>query len=152
MPSLNLVKSDDPILKECAKYVYEDDEEMLKRLVHGMLKVMRTTKALGLAAPQVGVSKRVFLVRMDITDERTGKQPVIRTFINPSLLSKSEETVVSHESCLSFPGKSVIMSRAKEVVVEYSNMKGETIEKTLTGRDARVFQHEFDHLNGVTII
>lgn len=108
-----------------------------------MIETMYHYDGVGLAAPQVGISQRFFV--MDV-----GNGPV--AVINPEILEASPETEIAEEGCLSFPEIFVEIERSKRVKVRYQNVRGEFVEEELEGYPARVFQHEFDHLNGVLII
>jgi len=104
-----------------------------------MQETMKDALGVGLAAPQVGVSKRVIIV--DLEDE-------VFELINPEIVS-SEGTQVDSEGCLSIPGIKGKVSRSEKVVVTGLNREGEMIEIEAEGLLARIFQHEIDHLNGV---
>ena len=114
-----------------------------------MLALMVTSKGIGLAAPQVGISKRLIVFRL-------GSIPY--TIINPIITKRNLGRMRSMEGCLSFPqtigkqGKLVKMSRDKQIVVEGSNQYWKPIRLKLRGLDSCVIQHEIDHLNGITII
>ncbi|PLV57170.1 peptide deformylase [Thermotoga sp. SG1] len=132
----------DPVLRKRAKPVTKFDE-VLKRTIERMIETMYHYDGVGLAAPQVGISQRFFV--MDV-----GNGPV--AVINPEILEASSETEIAEEGCLSFPEIFVEIERSKKVKVRYQNVRGEFVEEELEGYPARVFQHEFDHLNGVLII
>jgi len=132
----------DPVLRKRAKPVTKFDEA-LKRTIERMIETMYHYDGVGLAAPQVGISQRFFV--MDV-----GNGPV--AVINPEILEASSETEIAEEGCLSFPEIFVEIERSKKVKVRYQTVRGEFVEEELEGYPARVFQHEFDHLNGVLII
>jgi peptide deformylase len=131
----------DPVLRTAADPVKDFDAE-LRRLVKDLTETMLDAPGVGLAAPQIGVSLRVFTYHVD--DE-------LGHLINPSL-DLSEETENGDEGCLSFPGLVYPVSRAYGVVAKGFNMYGEPV--TLEGTDqlARCVQHETDHLDGVLFI
>ena len=116
--------------------VIDDDVRNLCQL---MVEVMIRANGVGLAAPQIGVSKRIFV--MDVDDE-------LYIFINPELVELSEETVESSEGCLSVPGVDATVARSTRAVVEGLNLDGERIRLEGEGIIARAIQHEIDHLNG----
>ena len=116
--------------------VIDDDVRNLCQL---MVEVMIRANGVGLAAPQIGVSKRIFV--MDADDE-------LYIFINPELVELSEETVESSEGCLSVPGVDATVARSTRAVVEGLNLDGERIRLEGEGIIARAIQHEMDHLNG----
>ena len=132
----------DPVLRKRAKPVTKFDDN-LEKTIERMIETMYHYDGVGLAAPQVGISQRFFV--MDV-----GNGPV--AVINPEILEIDPETEVAEEGCLSFPEIFVEIERSKRIKVRYQNTKGEYVEEELEGYAARVFQHEFDHLNGVLII
>lgn len=115
----------------------------LCRLLDEMVPFMRESRGVGLAAPQIGVSRRFFV--MDAGDK-------VRKVINPEILSSGNSTAEMEEGCLSVPGIHKKVRRPKRIQVRYQNETGETIEEELKDYPARVFQHEFDHLNGVLFV
>lgn len=127
------------ILRKRAEEVSAIDDG-IRKLITDMKISMKKEKGIGLAAPQVGMSKRVIVVTL-------GKQ--VLGMINPEIVSFSAECVVSEEGCLSLPGEFGNVSRAKRVVVKYQDENGKQEERELSDLDARVVQHEIDHLNGI---
>ena len=97
----------------------------------------------GLAAPQVGESIQVFVIRWENQD---------LVLINPRIIFRSRNKVSAEEGCLSLPGISVNVKRSDKIDIEAYNEKGIIMRMTLEGWLARIFQHEFDHLNGILII
>ena len=140
---MNLVHFPDPILNQVAKTVQfsEVSPEWLDLFCDRMLQVMVSSGGVGLAAPQVGHSIRVFVM----LDE--GDRPLIA--INPTLVPVGTEMEQDNEGCLSFPGEIRERFRHKTVLLQAYDSKGERWLKTLKGFSARVAQHEFDHLQGV---
>lgn len=131
----------DPVLRTPAEPVRDFDAE-LRKLVKDLTETMLDAPGVGLAAPQIGVSLRVFTYYVD--DE-------LGHLINPSLrLSEAEET--DDEGCLSFPGLAYPTKRAYEVVAAGFNMHGEPVTVEGSGQLARCIQHETDHLDGVLFI
>ena len=112
----------------------------IRKLVREMRKTMKAEKGVGLAAPQVGVSQRMILATIDRH---------VTTMINPEILSFSAETEICEEGCLSLPGEWGNVSRAKWITLKYLDEQGEEVTTELHGLNARVVQHEIDHLNGV---
>lgn len=127
--------------KKCDKI---DNIEVFRKTLHMMKAYVEEEKneAAGLAMPQIGLNKRAFVARID------GRTEVV---INPMMLRPSGGKVSSLEGCLSIPGKTARVKRYKSRKVVYTNLDGHRIKKTLKGFDARVFQHEFDHLEGILI-
>lgn len=112
--------------------------ETLKKLQAEMLD-----EAYGIAAPQIGVSRRIFVIKENDV-------PVI--FINPVVVSKSRETKSLDEACLSAPGFSTRVKRSKSITVRYFDENLMPREREFSGIMARVIQHEMDHLNGVLVV
>ncbi|MDV0443685.1 Peptide deformylase [Methanocorpusculaceae archaeon Cs1] len=108
-----------------------------------MVPFMRNSRGVGLAAPQVGVPQRFFV--MDAGDK-------LRKVINPEILSSGNSTSEMEEGCLSIPGVHKKVRRPKRIMVRYQNETGETVEEELKDFPARVFQHEYDHLDGVLFV
>jgi peptide deformylase len=109
---------------------------------------MYAAPGIGLAAIQIGVPKRVIV--MDLAREGEDRQP--RYFVNPEILSASEETVRYEEGCLSVPEYYDEVLRPSKVRLRYQNYQGETVEEDAEGLYAVCIQHEMDHLNGVLFI
>ena len=152
MPVRSIRLYGDPVLRHRAEEVSQCDDR-LHRLVRDMIATMGNAAGLGLAAPQVGVSQRVFVVDVSPMGEEAGKvpdQPMV--FINPILEQFSEETVELQEGCLSIPDIQEDIVRPAGVRVVYRDLQGDACILDAVGILARVIQHEFDHLNGVLLI
>lgn len=133
----------DPVLKQVAKDVTDIDGALV-RLVEDMLETMYDEPGLGLAAPQVGVRKRLF-----VYDLLAGEDP--RALINPEIVESDGEWEYE-EGCLSVPGLSWNIVRPKQVLVRGIDLDGNEIEIEADELEARLFQHELDHLNGVLLV
>ena len=133
----------DPVLKQRARDVDEIDGDLVT-LVHGMYDTMDLEEGVGLAAPQVGVRKRLFTF-----DLHEGEGPGV--VINPEIVERDGE-VLSEEGCLSVPGYRFEVVRAERVTMRGLDLEGE--ELVLEGDDllARMIQHEIDHLDGVLVL
>ncbi len=137
----------DQILRQPAQPVKKFDEE-LKTLVDDMIETMRDAPGVGLAAPQIGISKRVIVVEFgNEEDESIPKQ--LYVVINPEIVRKSEDQIVGIEGCLSVPGLVGEVDRSQIVTVSGQDVHGEKIKIRAQGWLARIFQHEIDHINGV---
>ncbi len=135
-----------PVLRKTAAPVEAFDDD-LRALVEGMTEALREANGVGLAAPQVGVSKRVAVI-----DTEYGETPPY-VLVNPEIIETSEETTVEDEGCLSLPGISLDVSRPTRVSVRARNEKGEEYTiKNASGLLAKALQHEIDHLNGILFI
>lgn len=137
--NLELVKENDKTLRTVAEpwdFTVDGDPN---DLIRNMAKTMMENNGIGLAGPQVGVMKRIFVM---------GNQDKLFACINPEILDASGN-VLDQEGCLSFPDLWLNVRRAETIKVRYQNAMGETIETEFTGLMARVYQHERDHLDGV---
>ncbi len=141
--SKEIVKYPNPVLRKKCEEVKEVNEE-IKNLGWEMIEAMQEKNGIGLAAPQVGETKRVIVVYP--IQERS------QVFINPQIIKKTKEAEIMEEGCLSFPGLFLKIKRAKEVEIEALNEKGEKVQIKAEGLPARVFQHEIDHLDGILFI
>jgi len=137
---MDLVYAPADILNKPTITVDEDMDNVVK-LAEEMHTLMIQNNGIGLAAPQVNINKSFFIV---------GDKTRYKLAVNPKIIETSEEKVLMTEGCLSFPGLFLKVLRPLNCVVEYVNNKGETVNEKLEGMMSRVFQHETDHLNGIT--
>jgi len=142
MAILEIKKFNDPVLRKKCKEVRKIDKKT-KKLVVDIVQTMKKNQGVGLAAPQIGVSKRAITVQTDLKDQR------ILVLVNPKILKKSKETEISEEGCLSFPDIFLKIKRAQKIEIEGLDINGEKIKIKAQGLLARVFQHEIDHLDGI---
>jgi peptide deformylase len=136
----------DPALKAKSKPVSKIDDS-IKALVKDMAETMYAEDGVGLAAPQVGVLKRILVV--DTSPRQPGQK--LMTFINPELVSADGRTKYT-EGCLSIPGEAEEIERFAKVTVRAQNEKGQTFEVEADGLLAIALQHEMDHLDGVLFV
>jgi peptide deformylase len=142
MPALPIVIGEDtPILHTKTKEVKTITKDVLK-LIDDMQDTVKAAKGAGLAAPQVGRSERLCIALI-------GKK--MTPLINPKILKYSEEESVAEEGCLSLPDVWIQVPRSEEIIVSFLTPEGKARELKLLGWDARVAQHEIDHLDGVLI-
>jgi peptide deformylase len=134
----------DPVLREPAQLVPIVDDAV-RKLVVDMGETMRAAPGVGLAAPQVGVQRRVLVYSASESDDITG-------LINPEILERSDETVTDDEGCLSIPGLAYPVPRAQRVRVRALDVNGNLIEIDAIDMEARILQHEIDHLDGVLFL
>jgi len=132
----------DPVLKERAREVAVYDRA-LRKLAKRMVEIMHDAPGVGLAAPQVGVMQR--LIVYDVDDE-----PIV--LVNPVLDELSEEVEESDEGCLSVPNVTLPVTRPVSLRVRACDASGEALDYRVEGLEARVIQHEYDHLEGILII
>jgi peptide deformylase len=147
MAVLPIITAPDPRLKAKAKPVANVDDSV-RRLMDDMLETMYLAPGIGLAAPQVGVSKRVIVV--DVSKDENKREPV--ALANPAIVSKSEELAKFEEGCLSVPDHFAEVERSAKVRVRYLDRDNEIREREFEGLLATVIQHEMDHLEGVLFI
>jgi peptide deformylase len=144
--ALRLVRQyPDPALRNAATAVAEVDDEV-QRLAERMLDVMERAHGVGLAAPQLGILRRILVYRA--TDE-----DVPKVLINPELVERSDETEVGTEGCLSLLGGELQVPVARHLRVRVSgrDASGDAVDMDVEGFEARVIQHEIDHLDGILI-
>lgn len=144
-----------PILRKRAKAVSQAylKSPAFKKLVKEMIYTMRRVHGVGLAAPQIGQSLQLAVIETRPSEFRPKlkkKGPIVA--VNPKILSYGKEEAKDWEGCLSFEGVRGRVPRPKEITVEYSNEKGEKVVEQAKGLWARIFQHEIDHLNGLTYV
>lgn len=141
-----------PILRMKAKPIEMIDEEILQ-LVKEMEEAMKKHNGIGIAAPQVCRSLRLFLVRAPIKNELDEwVDGPIEVFINPQLSQPSEETWIREEGCLSIPKIYGNVERPLCITVEATDLEGNRFTRTCSGLEARIIMHENDHINGVLFI
>lgn len=146
MDNSQVRKYGDPVLREECEPVEVFDDD-LRKFAEKMFSMMKAAKGLGLAAPQVGDTRRMFVI--DLSGQDFDSEPMV--FVNPEIES-SQGDVVAEEGCLSFPGLFFEVSRAENITVKFQDMDGETHRVEATGLAARAIQHEYDHLSGVLFI
>jgi len=150
---LELTELGNPILREVAKEVNDLADDEVQKLIDDMLVTVTDANGVGLAAPQVDSSLRIF-VMASYPNPRYPDAPEIEPYavINPEILSESEEIEEDWEGCLSIPGIRGIVPRHKEIKVRYSDRYGKEKTEILNDFLARVFQHEHDHLEGIVFL
>ena len=137
----------DPLLRQVAAPV-EQIDDTTRQLLDDMLETMYDAPGIGLAAPQIGISRRVIV--MDCSDDE--EPPQIWRMINPQIIATSDEEAVREEGCLSIPGHHGEVCRPASVHVRYLDETGSACEMQAEGLLAACVQHEIDHLNGVLFI
>jgi peptide deformylase len=147
MALLPILTAPDPRLKKKSKPVEAVDDE-LRQLMDDMLATMYDAPGIGLAAPQVGVLKRLVVLDIDREDVKTG--PLF--LVNPEIIEASDEDVTYEEGCLSVPEHYSEVARPAKVRVRYLDRDGKPQEMACEGLLATCVQHEIDHLDGVLFI
>jgi len=142
--SLKIIFYPDPRLRKISEPVTVFDQH-LADLTAKMLELMRADQGVGLAAPQVGINQRIFVANA------TGKPEDDLIVVNP-VLSDAADSENDEEGCLSLPKIRADVDRALTIRLNAQDIHGQPFERVATGFEARIWQHEFDHLNGVMII
>lgn len=145
MAVLSILEAPHPLLKATAAPV-EAFDAGLRRLVDDMFDTMYLAPGIGLAAPQVGVLKRVCVA--DVSDRKKGEEPSRLVLVNPDVVWRSVEAETQEEGCLSLPSQFADVSRPRAVRVRYRDLEGQQRELAADGLLARCLQHEIDHLDG----
>ena len=153
-----IVAYGDPILRKVTRPI-EKDELDLKKLSEDLFETMYNASGVGLAAPQVGLTIRVFIVdgtAMNEGEEEEDKDQSLegfkKMFINPQVLEESGEPWACEEGCLSIPGIRGLVPRSRAIEIEYTSRDGKLHRQELTDFVARIFQHEYDHLDGIVFL
>ena len=123
----------------------EKIDDNIRRLVDKMFEIMRENKGVGLAAPQAGVALRLFIISLD------GSKEKLRVFVNPTVTPYGD-LVTNEEGCLSVPGIYTKIRRYKEAEVTATDLDGNEFTEQAEGLFARALQHEYDHIEGMTIV
>lgn len=156
-----IVQTGHPVLRKPASPVSLSDigTPDFEKLIDYMIDVMRNAPGVGVAAPQIGIPLRLFVLEdrsggFDDDDEEEREKPTVplHVFINPTLEPIGEDTVHFYEGCLSVHRMAAVVPRWHEVKVSGLDRKGDPIEVQWSGWPARILQHEFDHLEGVLYI
>ena len=142
-----------PILRQVAKEISAQDYPNLKTLIADMFDTMHKSDGMGLAAPQIGKSIRIFVVdATSLADEDPALKDFRKVFVNPKLMVLGEDKIVMNEGCLSLPKIREDVDRNNRVKITYYDEDWNYFEEEYEGLKARVIQHEYDHLDGVLFI
>jgi peptide deformylase len=153
---LPIVAYGDPVLRKVAKEI-DADYPNLKELIANMKQTMYNASGVGIAAPQIGKSIRLFVIDAtpfaedpDLTEEDKNQlKDFNKVFINPKVIEEDGDDWAFNEGCLSIPDIREDVFRPESVTFEYQDENFEKHTQTLTGVAARVFQHEYDHIEGI---
>ena len=148
MKTLEIIKGEDNEILRTVSTEVKSFDNKLKKLAKQMREAMIKAKGIGIAAPQVGINLRIFIVTLDIGKEHD----VCFAMVNPKILKFSKETDVSEEGCLSLPGVFGNVERPSAITVEFLDIEGSKHILELQGMNARVVQHENDHIDGVLFV
>ena len=125
----------------------------LDTIINNMFETMHNANGIGLAAPQIGLSINLFVIDLSpLSDDHPELKDVKKVFINPKILKQEGGDWEYDEGCLSIPGLNDFVSRKKNIKIEYLDQDFNVIKEKISGIEARVIQHEYDHLLGVLFI
>lgn len=144
---MDIFKYPDPVLAKVAKEVEKVSD--IEALIRPMFELMYQSLGVGLAAPQVGLSKRFFVYNPSWDRHPGGDEIVV---INPQILEYTGQKLTDVEGCLSVPELQAMIVRYSEIEVAYTTIEDNRVQVHLSGLPARIFQHEFDHLDGRLLI
>lgn len=146
---LPIVAYGDSILKREAEEI-DKDYPFLEELIDNMYETMYNSEGVGLAAPQIGKSIRLFIVDCSPFKEDEPKlEGFKKTFINPIIIEEEGDEWTFNEGCLSIPGVRENVTRKPKITIEYLDEKFNLVEEVYEGIAARVIQHEYDHIEGI---
>ena len=140
---LNVLKDGDPILRIKSIPTLITDE--VRDLVSNMKETMLAENGIGLSAPQVGVNLRVIVIQLMSAGKLVGP---VQEMINPVITNYSDDTMEYEEGCLSIPGEYIRIDRPRSIHVKFQTLSGKYKKWFLKGLEARIVQHEIDHLDG----
>ncbi|RPH31295.1 MAG: peptide deformylase [Bacteroidales bacterium] len=147
----SIYKYGSSVLRKKSAEISEKEDFVL--LSENLFETLSNSNGIGLAGPQIGVLKRIFVIDTSlITQKDNSIETIKQVYINPSIVWRSEELIVYSEGCLSIPEIYEEVERPERIRVKYHDLQFSSIEKELEGLEARIFQHEFDHLIGVLFI
>ncbi|NEQ65281.1 MAG: peptide deformylase [Symploca sp. SIO2D2] len=151
--SLEIAQLGNPILRQQAQLVDNLSDQHLQQLIDELITTVVIENGVGIAAPQVSQSYRLFIVASR-PNLRYPHAPVMEptAMLNPRIVAHSPEMVKDWEGCLSIPGIRGLVPRYRSVEVEYTGRDGQLQQQKLTDFVARIFQHEYDHLDGIVFL
>lgn len=142
----------DPVLRKITTDI-DRNYEGLEKLAGDMFDTMHNAEGVGLAAPQIGLTVRIFVVDLSpLGEEEPMLKDFIKVFINPHIVEKEGEKVLMDEGCLSIPGLREDVLRYNTIRIKYFDTSWQEHDEVYTGFAARVLQHEYDHLDGIMFV
>ncbi|MDJ0798709.1 MAG: peptide deformylase [Calothrix sp. MO_167.B12] len=150
---MQVIQLGNPILRQLAKPVENISDRNIQQLIDNLIATADNANGVGIAAPQVAQSYQIFIVASH-PNPRYPHAPEMEptAMINPEIVSHSSETIKGWEGCLSIPGIRGLVPRYKEIEVTYSDRNGQLQKQHFTDFVARIFQHELDHLHGISFL
>ncbi len=141
----------DPVLKKPTEAV-DFDQIDVKQLSEDMFETMYQASGVGLAAPQIGKSLRIFVIDSTPLDEDEGNEGIRKVFVNPEIIETEGDDWPFEEGCLSIPGVRAEVQRPPKLTIQYQDETGQEHTETLEGIPARIVLHEYDHIEGVLFV
>jgi peptide deformylase len=150
---LQIIQLGDPLLRSPAEPVGDIRDERIQKLIDDLIATVEQANGVGIAAPQVAEPYRLFIVASR-PNPRYPNAPVMEptAIVNPRVLAHSTEVVKGWEGCLSIPGIRGWVPRYQAIEIEYTDREGKLQKRELMDFVARIFQHEYDHLNGIVFL
>ena len=150
---LQIIQLGDPVLRSPAQLVNDIQDERIQKLIDDLIATVVQANGVGIAAPQVAESSRLFIVASR-PNPRYPNAPVMEptAMLNPRIVAHSTEVVKGWEGCLSIPGIRGWVPRYQAIEIEYTDRDGKLQKQELTDFVARIFQHEYDHLDGIVFL
>ncbi|MBD2495298.1 peptide deformylase [Nostoc sp. FACHB-280] len=150
---LPIIQLGDPVIRQTAAWVDNIHDEKIQKLIDDLIATVSQANGVGIAAPQVAEQQRLFIVASR-PNPRYPNAPTMEptAMINPRIVSHSTEIVKGWEGCLCIPGIRGLVPRYQAIEVEYYDRDGKLQKQELTDFVARIFQHEYDHLDGIVFI
>lgn len=150
---LSIIQLGNPILRQKAESVKQVDSDNIQKLIDDLLRTVGDANGVGIAAPQVAMGYRVFIVASR-PNLRYPNAPLMEptAMINPKIITHSDEIVKDWEGCLSIPGIRGLVPRYRQIEIEYTDRNGNLVHQQLTDFVARIFQHEYDHFEGLVFL
>jgi peptide deformylase len=142
-----------PVLKKEAVDFLPEEKDELKQLIDDMFETMYNADGIGLAAPQIGLSKRIFVIdATPLAEDFPELTDFKKVFINARIIERDGEPVSDQEGCLSIPGISEDVERPTKIKIRYVDVDFNEYEEVYEGWAARVIQHEYDHIQGILFV
>ena len=153
MPVLEIIQLGHPLLRASAQLVDNIEDQNIQNLIDNLIATVGQANGVGIAAPQVAESYRLFIVASR-PNLRYPNAPTMEptAMINPKILAHSSEVVKGWEGCLSIPEIRGYVPRYEAIEIEYTDRNGKLQKQELNDFVARIFQHEYDHLNGIVFL
>ncbi len=151
--SLQIAQLGNPILRQQAQLVDNVRDECIQKLIDALILTAAASNGVGIAAPQVSESYRLFIVASRPSPRYPNAPEMQPTaMINPQIIARSPEVIKGWEGCLSIPGIRGLVPRSQTIEVEYTTQDNKLHRQELTDFVARIFQHEYDHLDGIVFL